>query len=114
MSWPGPVRRCRVIRITSASRRSSGASTGVPDRCCEDPSRGVLVALIVGELSDIVWQSGTLRETSFSATSPSTPTPPPAIGANAVAVLRDYGIADSERLLADGVVREDAQQSRGG
>ena len=40
--------------------------------------------------------------------------PPSAIGANAVAVLRDYGIADSERLLADGVVREDAQQSRGG
>jgi alpha-methylacyl-CoA racemase len=45
----------------------------------------------------------------FSRTVPPTPTPPPAIGANAVAVLRDWGIADSERLIANGVVREDAQ-----
>jgi len=49
----------------------------------------------------------------FSRTVPPTPTPPPAIGANAVTVLRGWGIADSERLLADGEVREDAQQSRG-
>jgi alpha-methylacyl-CoA racemase len=48
----------------------------------------------------------------FSRTVPPTPTPPPAIGANAVEVLRDWGITDTERLIADGVVHEDAQQSR--
>jgi alpha-methylacyl-CoA racemase len=40
----------------------------------------------------------------FSRTVSPTPTPPPAIGANTVEVLRDWGITDSERLIADGVV----------
>jgi alpha-methylacyl-CoA racemase len=46
----------------------------------------------------------------FSRTVPPRPTPPPAIGANTLEVLRDWGIADPERLIADRVVRQDAEQ----
>src|SRR6516165_4094607 len=42
----------------------------------------------------------------FSRTVPPTPTPPPAIGANTVDVLRDWGIADIDRLIDAGVVQE--------
>jgi alpha-methylacyl-CoA racemase len=42
----------------------------------------------------------------FSRTVAPTPTPPPAIGANTEDVLRDWGIADIDRLIADGVVQE--------
>jgi alpha-methylacyl-CoA racemase len=42
----------------------------------------------------------------FSRSVAPTPTPPPAIGADTVDVLRDWGIADTERLIADGVVEE--------
>jgi len=41
----------------------------------------------------------------FSRTVPAAPTPPQAIGANTVEVLRDWGIADVDRLIADGVVQ---------
>jgi alpha-methylacyl-CoA racemase len=42
----------------------------------------------------------------FSRTVAPRPTPPPAIGADTVDVLRDWGIADAERLIAAGVVQE--------
>jgi alpha-methylacyl-CoA racemase len=42
----------------------------------------------------------------FSRTVAPTPTPPPAIGANTEDVLPDWGIADIDRLIADGVVQE--------
>jgi alpha-methylacyl-CoA racemase len=42
----------------------------------------------------------------FSRTAPSTPTPPSAIGADTVDVLRDWGITDIDRLIAAGVVQE--------
>jgi alpha-methylacyl-CoA racemase len=42
----------------------------------------------------------------FSRTATPTPTPPPAIGANTVDVLRDWGIADIDRLIDAGVVQE--------
>jgi alpha-methylacyl-CoA racemase len=42
----------------------------------------------------------------FSRTVPPCPTPPTAIGADTVDVLRDCGIADIERLIADGIVQE--------
>jgi alpha-methylacyl-CoA racemase len=42
----------------------------------------------------------------FSRTVAPTPTPPPVIGANTVDVLRDWGIADIDRLIAAGVVQE--------
>ena len=41
----------------------------------------------------------------FSRTVAPTPTPPPAIGADTVDVLRDWGIADVDRLIADGAVQ---------
>jgi alpha-methylacyl-CoA racemase len=46
----------------------------------------------------------------FSRTVPPCPTRPPAIGADSVEVLRDWGIANPERLIADRVVREGAKQ----
>jgi alpha-methylacyl-CoA racemase len=42
----------------------------------------------------------------FSRTVAPTPTPPPAIGANTVDVLGDWGIADIDALIAAGVVQE--------
>jgi alpha-methylacyl-CoA racemase len=42
----------------------------------------------------------------FSRTVAPTPTPPPAIGANSLEVLRDWGIGGAERLIADRVVQE--------
>jgi alpha-methylacyl-CoA racemase len=42
----------------------------------------------------------------FSRTVAPTPTPPSAIGADAVDVMRDWGIANVERLVADGVVEK--------
>lgn len=41
----------------------------------------------------------------FSRTVPPTPAPPPAIGADSADVLRDWAIADADRLIADGVVQ---------
>jgi alpha-methylacyl-CoA racemase len=41
----------------------------------------------------------------FSRTVAPTPTPPPGIGADTVDVLRDWGIANADRLIADGAVR---------
>jgi alpha-methylacyl-CoA racemase len=41
----------------------------------------------------------------FSRTVPPCPTPPPAVGADGVQVLRDWGITDAERLPADGVIQ---------
>ena len=41
----------------------------------------------------------------FSRTVAPTPTPPPAVGADTVDVLRDWGIADVDRLIADGAVQ---------
>jgi alpha-methylacyl-CoA racemase len=40
----------------------------------------------------------------FSRTVLSAPTPPPAPGADTVSVLRDWGVLDAGRLIADGVV----------
>lgn len=41
----------------------------------------------------------------FSRTVAPTPTPPPAVGADTVDVLRDWGIANADRLIADGAVQ---------
>jgi alpha-methylacyl-CoA racemase len=41
----------------------------------------------------------------FSRTVAPKPTPPPAVGADTVDVLRDWGVRDVDRLMADGVVR---------
>jgi alpha-methylacyl-CoA racemase len=46
----------------------------------------------------------------FSRTVLPQPTPPPAIGANTLDVLRDWGIGDPEQLIADRVVQVDAKQ----
>jgi alpha-methylacyl-CoA racemase len=44
----------------------------------------------------------------FSRTVPPTPAPPPAIGADSHDVLRDWAIAEADRLIADGVVQTSA------
>ena len=43
----------------------------------------------------------------FSRTVAPTPTPPPAIGADTVDVLRDWGITNADQLIADGAVLGD-------